>query len=726
MSPLRPEKNLRLLVIDDTRAIHDDFRKILSGGNRGASSLDAADTALFGAPERPGAVPSFEVDSAYQGQEGLALVRRAFEDGRPYAMIFVDVRMPPGWDGIETIERIWRIVPDAQVVICTAYSDYSWDQMIEKFGHSDRLLILKKPFDTVEVLQLATALTEKWRLTQQARATIADLETMVQARSSELVAALQQLKGSLVERERTEAALRVSEEKFSRAFRLHPDAVSIHRLYDGECLEINPGFTQITGYAAGDTLDDRPLFLDWGFWLDPRDRERLRAGLKEHGEVSGVEGPLCRKDGSVIRCVTSARVMEIGGEACVLAITRDLTVQRRLEEQLARAGKMEAIGQLAGGVAHDYNNVLTAMLMQLGLLLERTDLAPETRGGLNELEKMANRSASLTRQLLAFSRQQVMQKATVDLNDALGNLFKMLRRLLGENIELEFRCATQPLLIEADVGMIEQVVTNLCVNARDAMLPRGGRLTIDTAAVVVDQPSPTAGPDAYPGKFIRLSIADTGCGMDATTLAHIFEPFFTTKEVGKGTGLGLATVYGIVQQHGGWIEVESRPGGGTVFRVMLPARTGVAETPLSPAAPDFQRGCETILLVEDEYPVRMMVAMALRRCGYQVHEAADGRQAMAQWGERAGEINLLFSDMVMPNGVTGLDLAEYFRQANPDLRAIITSGYSTELNKLGAPKGHGVGYLAKPFEIGALTDLVRKCLDAEPHRAPAVAPLTTA
>jgi len=379
---------------------------------------------------------------------------------------------------------------------------------------------------------------------------------------------------------------------------------------------------------------------------------------------------------------------------------------------------MEAVGQLAGGVAHDYNNILTATLVQLGLMLERTTLAPDLRAGLQELERMAHRSASLTRQLLAFSRQQVMQRAPINLNDVLGTLFTMLKRLLGENIELELQFAPTALNINADVGMIEQLVTNLCVNARDAMLPRGGRLTIRTGAVVIDELPPGACSEAYLGRFAFLSIADTGCGMEPATLAHAFEPFFTTKEVGKGTGLGLATVYGIAQQHRGWVEVESEPGRGSLFRVMLPALADAIKAPLSPLASPVKRGHETILLVEDEEPVRMMVAMALRRCGYQVHEAADGRQAVEQWGERAQEIDLLFSDIMMPNGMTGLDLVDYFKRGNPNLRVILSSGYSLELNKLNTVIGNGVDFLAKPFTIEKMADVVRKCLDNEPVRAP--------
>jgi two-component system cell cycle sensor histidine kinase/response regulator CckA len=706
MSALEVPPNFRVLVIDDTRAIHDDFRKILGGDRRSGDRLDAAAAALFGGGAPPAVpAPAFEVDFASQGQEGLALAAQALGRGRPYALAFVDVRMPPGWDGIETIERIWRIAPDLQAVVCTAYSDYSWDQLVARLGHSDRLVILKKPFDPVEVLQLAVALTEKWRLTQQARATIVDLEGAVQARSRELESAV--------------GRLRASEEKFSRAFRLHPDGLSIHRLADGKCIELNPGFTRITGYSAGDTLEGRGLFRDWGLWAEAGDRERLQADLRTHGEVSGLEGPLRRQDGTVIRCQLSARVVEIGGEACVLALLRDLTAQRRLEAQLAQSQKLQAVGQLAGGIAHDYNNVLTATLMQLHLLLARTDLAPAVQDALRELERMAHRSASLTRQLLAFSRQQRMRLSPLNLNETVGHLLTMLRRLLGENIELAVHLSPEAPLVEGDVGMIEQLATNLCVNARDAMLPRGGRLTLRTGVVVLEQLPAGAPAETRPGRFAYLAVTDTGHGMDAATLAHVFEPFFTTKATGQGTGLGLATVYGIAQQHRGWVEAESEPGAGSTFRVLLPALPAAAAAGPPPAPPPVQRGHETILLVEDEAPVREIVGAALRECGYRVHEAADGRQALAEWTARARELDLLLSDMVMPNGVSGMDVAEGLQKAHPGLRVILSSGYSAELTKRELGTGRGLEFLSKPYTMQTLTNLVRKSLEgARPGAAP--------
>ncbi len=711
MNPTTPEISRRVLVVDDNKSIHDDFRKILLGP--GATRPDdRLESALFGAPVRRCTPAEFAVDFAFQGQEACELVRQARQEGRPFAMAFVDVRMPPGWDGIETTAKMWELEPDLQVVICTAFSDYSWDEIVGRLGNPDRLLILKKPFDNVEALQLATALTEKWRLTQEARTRVDDLETMVQVRARELEETLAQLRSSLAERERTGAALRASEEKFSKAFRMHPDAISISRLRDGCYLEINPSFTAITGYTVDDTVGEAALGAA-APWVNEEERGRFLTALRRDGEITGRETPLRHKSGALLRGVTSARIIEIDGEPCVLAITRDLTAHRQLEDQLAQAQKMEAVGQLAGGVAHDYNNILTATLVHLGLLLEQPQLSPETRFALKELEKMANRAASLTRQLLTFSRQQVVQIRTVDLNEVLGNLFVMLRRLLGENIQLDYQRPAGPLCLEADAGMLEQVVTNLCVNARDAMLPRGGRLSVEADVVTVDERAVQLNPEARPGRFVRLAVTDTGCGMDEATRQHIFEPFFTTKEVGKGTGLGLATVYGITKQHDGWVEVQSAPGQGATFRVFFPARAEGAPVETARIAVPAAHGKETILVVEDEPGVRLTVSLTLKKCGYRVFEACDGAEAIHEWGDRAGEIDLVFTDMVMPNGVTGMDLAEHFRQANPKLKVVVTSGYSVELSKSGAPFGAGISYLAKPFEVGVLTKVVRRSLDGE-------------
>jgi signal transduction histidine kinase len=381
------------------------------------------------------------------------------------------------------------------------------------------------------------------------------------------------------------------------------------------------------------------------------------------------------------------------------------------ERGVREAQKLEAIGQLAGGVAHDFNNMLAAMMMSLDLLRDHANLDEDLRGILQEMSASAQRSAKLTRQLLMFSRRSVLEISVLDVNDVVANLLRMLGRLIGEHIELQFHRRKALPAVEADAGMLEQILMNLCVNARDAM-PKGGRITITTEAVEVDELRANSNPDARPGQFVCLAVADTGCGMDSATLKRIFEPFFTTKEVGKGTGLGLATVYGIVAQHKGWVEVESQLGQGTTFRVFLPTSTKSLDKTSQGSQPRIlATGHETILLVEDDPNVRQMVAHTLKGLGYHVFTAAKGQQAMEVWQTRSQEVDLLFTDMVLPEGTTGLELAEKLRAEKPALKVIISSGYSSEVVQLAKATRTGIVYLPKPYEVSLLSTTVRDCLD---------------
>jgi len=348
--------------------------------------------------------------------------------------------------------------------------------------------------------------------------------------------------------------------------------------------------------------------------------------------------------------------------------------------------------------------------MQLGLLRLNPSLDMETRHALDDLDEQARRAANLTRQLLMFSRRSVLAVRPLDLNAVVANVLTLLTRLIGEHIDLRFdgKSALPP--VQADAGMMEQVLMNLVVNARDAM-PKGGRITIGTSLADVDAAAAGAGRDRRPGRFVCLLVSDTGIGMDAATLKRIFEPFFTTKEAGVGTGLGLATVHGIVAQHQGWVEVTSEPGRGSAFKVFLPASSASAEAPAVAPIEPVERGHETILLVEDEASVRGLVAKVLRARGYRVLEASGGQEAMALWQRHGGDVDLLLTDMVMPEGMTGVELTEQLRRLKPGLKAVISSGYSHEMVQSGAPTAAGVVYLPKPYEAPVLARLVRRCLD---------------
>jgi two-component system, cell cycle sensor histidine kinase and response regulator CckA len=395
----------------------------------------------------------------------------------------------------------------------------------------------------------------------------------------------------------------------------------------------------------------------------------------------------------------------------------DVTDMLNLESQLRHAQKLESVGQLAAGIAHDFNNILTVIQGYCDCLLQRNEGSEASRLALKQIGDATKRAAALTRQLLTFSRKQVIQLKVLDLNSVLGNLANMLPRLLGEHILLETNYSKEIPSVEADTGMLEQIVMNLAVNARDAM-PKGGRLNISTSSVQVEPDYARKHPDARPGDFVCLTVADTGCGMDARTLERIFEPFFTTKEVGKGTGLGLATVYGIVKQHRGWIEVSSEVSQGTAFKVYFPGldRELDPNTEFLPAVGTIQGGKETVLLVEDEPVLRELVHEILSGYQYRVIQAGTGIEALRLWDEYDGKVDLLLTDMVMPEGMNGSELAEQLKRRKPDLKVIFTSGYSSDAVGRDFNQEEAV-FLPKPYLPPQLAQLVRRCLDTPSRKS---------
>jgi len=388
--------------------------------------------------------------------------------------------------------------------------------------------------------------------------------------------------------------------------------------------------------------------------------------------------------------------------------------RKQLEDQLRQAQKMEAIGQLASGVAHDFNNLLAVIQCNAELALMKTEeVNAEILDNLTQITSASKRAASLTRQLLTFSRKQAMRPAPLNLVDVVNNLMKMLKRIIGADIFLQCAYHRRAPYIHADVAMMEQIILNLVVNARDAM-PQGGDLLISTKKLHIDAEYIPSGGNIQGGEFICLRVRDTGCGIAPENMSRIFEPFFTTKEVGKGTGLGLATVYGIVQQHGGWVRVSSSVGKGTVFRIFLPAIEPPAKKATVPEIISAnQRGSERILLVEDDASLRLATRRLLVSFGYQVIEAASGREALEIWRDQEAAIDLLITDMVMPNGITGRGLADELRKKRPLLKIIFVSGYG--LNITGREKdfikNENDCFLQKPFPSRSLIDLIRRCLD---------------
>ncbi len=473
---------------------------------------------------------------------------------------------------------------------------------------------------------------------------------------------------------------------------------------------VNPAFEKITGYARDEVIGQNARMLRSG---------KHDAAFYRHlwetiarGEVWTSRIFNKKKNGALYEeeMIISPVFDSAGKIVNYVAVKRDVTQEVALETQLRQAQKMEAIGQLAGGVAHDFNNILTVIQGSASLLLNPQLKPAEKSDCSHQIIRAAERAAGLIRQLLLFGRKQVMQPVNLDLNEVVGGMTRMLKRILGEDIALRSDFASSLPPVFGDAGMIEQVVLNLAINSRDAM-PGGGRLAIATGAETLDERQAQLNPDASPGPHVWLAVSDTGCGIPPENLPRIFEPFFTTKDVGKGTGLGLATVYGIIRQHRGWITVDSEPGKGSTFRICLPAAAGARAGEKPPVLQlQLPRGTETVLLVEDDLPVRLLVGNLLQRCGYIVLQAESGAAALRIWWQHLEKIHLLLTDLVMPDGVTGRQLARQLQSEKPDLKVIYTSGYSAEAGE-GPALIDGVNFLQKPYPSGKLAKTVRNCLD---------------
>lgn len=472
----------------------------------------------------------------------------------------------------------------------------------------------------------------------------------------------------------------------------------------------NKGAQRLLGYAPVEVIGRSTKML-----LPPERQDEesiILSRLKSGQNVESFETVRMAKDGRRVAVSVTMSPLKDGDGRIIGAskIFRDITERKALEEQLRQAQKMEAVAQLAAGVAHDFNNVLVAILMNLGLLQNNPSINEDTKESLREVEKHTVRATNLTRQLLLFSRQQAARIGPMEMNSLITDLLKMLRRLLGENIEISFEGASEGCWIKADAGMMEQIVMNLCINARDAM-SQGGRLAIVTKTVEIPDAAAKLNPDARGGRFVCLTITDTGCGMDEKVLPRIFEPFYTTKEVGKGTGLGLATVYGIARQHEGWVEVQSELGKGSAFHVYIPAATPIGAFEIPDQDDAVKGGAETILLVEDELFVRRTIALSLRRLGYAVFEAGNAPEALNVWKEHKEKVSLLFTDTLMPGNMTGIDLATQLRNEKETLKIISSSGYRVDKPEINPAKGPPIVYLPKPYAPITLARTVRDCLD---------------
>jgi PAS domain S-box-containing protein len=517
----------------------------------------------------------------------------------------------------------------------------------------------------------------------------------------------------ITERKAVEDASREAADRFMQVTEHIKEAFYLVDLATGNNLYVSPTFEEIWGFSLAEVYA-RPQA--WFEAVHPEDQPRMQVALDANarGENTSTEFRVTRPDGGVrwVRA-RSFPVRDATGRVYRLAgVSEDITQERSLEAQFAQSQKMEAVGRLAGGVAHDFNNLLTVITGYADLGMKGLPHESPLRRNLQEIRKAGERAVTLTRQLLAFSRQQVLAPRVLDLNMLVLGIEKMLQRLLGEDVELVSSLSPDLGRVHADAGQLEQVIVNLAVNARDAM-PDGGKLTIQTANSVVDESHSRELVDVPAGHYVTLSVADTGYGMDEETRTRMFEPFFSTKAVGKGTGLGLSTVYGIVHQSGGCIWVQSEPGKGTLFKVHLPYLEALAESPRTEImTAEGACGTETVLLVEDEEAVRTISQTALAEKGYRVLAAANGGEAILMSEQSAEPIQLLITDMVMP-GVGGPELARRLGPLRPQMKVLFVSGYADRAVERQNGTAQQSAFLEKPFSMDALTSKVREVLDAE-------------
>ncbi len=703
------EKNLRILIVDDHAAIHDDFRKILCTHPDDAA-FEAAESEIFGEDCNRTPRLKFELSFATQGEQALELVSAAKVSDRRFSLVFMDVRMPPGWDGLETTRRIWDVDPDLQIVICTAYSDRSWEQMMGKIANSERVLILKKPFDPIEVLQLAHALTEKWALLQAARCNKDELEKRVAERTRELLSANSRL---AIETAGHLAAVRQVREQ-AILLEIARDAILVRSL-DDTIQFWNRGAEILYGWTAAEAIGGNINELLYA-GIANKPAMAARATVLKKGSWSGELSPTNR-DGRRVVCDCRWTLVrdEEGQPKSILCINTDVTTKKQLESRFLRTQRMESIGTLAGGIAHDLNNILQPLTLAMDILRDEIS----TSAGRNMLDLVCQntrRATSLVGQVLTFARGMEGERITVRPNELAGEISTIIGRTFPKNIVFRLLPDPDERQVLGDSTQLHQVLLNLCVNARDAMQD-GGVLTLTVENVPVTEQDAAGHHNAVAGRHVVWSVNDTGAGVPSALLEKIWDPFFTTKALGMGSGLGLATALGIVHSHGGFIIVDSKEDHGTTFRVFLPADDSVSNVPppasVEPSRCDLRGHGELILIVDDEAAIISVLRAALEFSGYRVLTANNGSSGLRMFLDRQNEIQAVITDMVMP-GMDGPALIAELKKTDPSVRIIATTGMTTEAN-VETIRLLGVHHVVpKPCAVGVTLEALQEVLAVSP------------
>jgi PAS domain S-box-containing protein len=709
MHPEQGTQPSRILIVDDQAAIHEDFRKILASPKERRTALAEAEQILFGEAMGQPARMSYTLDFALQGQEALELVRRSFEEDRPYALAFMDIRMPPGWDGIETMARIWEIDPDLQGVLCTAYSDYALDDIVKVLGDTDNLLILKKPFDMIEVMQLASTLTKKWMLTRHMRMQVVNLDRLVHQRTQALQETNQRLEREAAERAQAEQALASEKQLLDVTLQSISDGVVATDL-SGRILFMNQAAQTITGWAEADAWG-RPL----GEVLPARypepaggPRNLVETVLKAGNRV---EFPyplmLGQREGTPKRLTINGAPLADARERIIGVVFtfRDTTMWHLLETERFKANKLESIGVLAGGIAHDFNNILTAILGNLSAIRLSDVLSERQLQYLTIAENATRRAELLTKQLLTFAKGGAPILKPASIRELIQESADFV--LSGSNVKCVYDFPDDLWTVHIDEGQMSQVVSNLVINAQQAM-PRGGTITVRGENV----PAWTEGlpPQLTKRDYVKIDIIDTGVGIPREYLSNIFDPYFTTKD--KGSGLGLTSAYSIIKNHTGYLSVESEPDAGSTFFFYLPALPHEAvESKTERRVPI--RGQGRILVMDDEKDIRKLCQDLLVYLGYEVECVLDGTAAVERYREAitAGRpFDAVVLDLTVQGGMGGGEAMEQLKAIDPHIKAIVSSGYSDDPVMSSYATYGFSGIIQKPFDVISLSEILHRII----------------